>query len=155
MTKRGTGPKRPSKLARPSATSTIGARAAEAWLEERELVYPKDWHVEIFLDVVKRPAREKHDGDASRLHISVYPDEWGVYFAHGGKASWVRVTDVAFVHGRDDFKLLAAKPSLAKIGALVRRLEKKHRIQFQRKHALVRTNLPRSRAAIGRWLETL
>jgi hypothetical protein len=133
----------------------MGARAADAWLRARELVYPRDWHVEIFLDVVKRRAREKHDGDASRLHISVYPDEWGVYFAHDGKASWIRVTDVPFVHGRDDFALLGAKPSLAKIGALVRRLERKHHVQFQREHALVRTNLPRSRAAIGRWLDAL
>lgn len=135
---------------------TAGAQAALTWLRERRLGSSKPWFVEIALDVGERPVSItfSHDTD-TRFHLNVYPDEWGVFFCHGSRASWIRVTDEAFVHGRDDHGLLADLPQLSHIGYLLRALEDRYGAKFQRDHALVRTNLVSGQKAIREWLATL
>ena len=114
------------------------------------------WHVEIALDVVDGPAPVEFDErTATRFHIDLYSEEWGVFFCHAGRSSWVRVTDIAFVHGRDDFGLLAEMPALPDLGAWLRRLEQQHGVVFQRAFARVRTNLANAEPVIRRWIASL
>jgi hypothetical protein len=135
---------------------TLGSTAAARWLGERGLASHKAWYVEISLDVVDAPASAVYSGNtASRLHLSIYPEEWGLMFCHGGRTSWIRVTDQPFVHGRDDFDLLAVAPPLDAIGKLVRQLESEHAIKLQRAHALIRTNIAGGKAIIRSWLTSL
>src|SRR5579863_8099104 len=113
--------------------STAGRLAAARWLEARALtaIGGARWHVEIALDVVEQPASPEYDErTATRFHIEIFSEEWGFFFCHGGRASWIRVTDVAFVHGRDDFGLLPATPALDDIGLLLRELEALHQLRF-------------------------
>ncbi|HEY2732945.1 MAG TPA: hypothetical protein VGI70_03125, partial [Polyangiales bacterium] len=100
--------------------STAGRVAAAGWLQARALqtIGGARWHVEIALDVVDQPASAEYDErTASRFHIEIFGEEWGFFFCHAGRASWIRVTDVAFVHGRDEFGLLGVTPDLSQIGA--------------------------------------
>src|SRR5215831_84182 len=106
--------------------STAGALAASAWLNERSLLAPASrWHVEVALDVRDGPALAEFDEHLdTRFHVAIYSEEWGFFFCHGGRASWIRVTDVVFVHVRDDFRLLTQTPALKDIGLMMRRLER-------------------------------
>jgi hypothetical protein len=142
---------------RESAT-TAGALAAVTWLRSRGATPPAmtRWHVEIALDVLNQRAPSEYDeATATRFHVDIYTEEWGFFFCHGGRSSWIRVTDIAFVHGRDDHQLLGAVPALKDIGTLVRRLEGEYRMRFQRQHAHVRTNLPSLEPPIRDWVSTL
>ena len=135
-----------------------GKLAAQAWARARALSAPTltPWHVEISLDVHDGPAT--HDVDLSRdtrFRLEIYSEEWGVFFCHGGRASWIRVTDIAFVHGRDDFGLLDIVPPLKDVHALLRTIEHQHDIAFRRDHALIRTNVPRAEAAVRAWVLAL
>ncbi|MGE5181866.1 MAG: hypothetical protein ACM31C_07380 [Acidobacteriota bacterium] len=85
----------------------------------------------------------------------MYPDEWGVFFCHGSRASWIRVTDQPFVHGRDDHALLGELPELHQIGHLLRSLEERYGLQFRREQALVRTNFGAGQKAVRDWLGSL
>lgn len=136
---------------------TLGIRAAASWLAERKLEPPsKRWHVEVSLATLDGPVPINYDDRVdTRFHIDVYSLEWGFYFCHGGKVSWIRTTDVSFVHGRDDFRLFGQAPSLTDIGTLLASLEKQHALQFRRRHALVRTNIASAEPAIRRWVEAL
>jgi hypothetical protein len=138
--------------------STVGALDASSWLSARSVGANGvlRWHAEIALDVIDGPAPEEFDEHvASRFHIDIYAEEWGFYFCHGGHASWIRVTDIPFVHGRDDFAVLSATPSLEHIGSLLRELEARYAIRFQRDRALVRTNVPRAEPSIREWVMAL
>lgn len=142
-----------------SATSaTAGKLAAQAWLREQKLSAPAllPWHAEISLDVRDVPATlhfdERRD---TRFRLEIYSEEWGFFFCHGGQASWVRITDIPFVHGRDEFGLLQLVPPLRDIGSLLRMIEQRHQIAFRREHALVRTNLPSAEPAIRLWVQSL
>lgn len=139
--------------------SPEGASAAASWFAARRLSSTPSilrWHVEIALDAVEAPAPVEFDErTATRFHVDIYSEEWGVFFCHGGRSSWIRVTDIAFVHGRDDFGLLTAMPSLHDVGSLVRKLEQHHGVQLQRQHAAIRTNLSGAEPAIRRWIATL
>lgn len=138
--------------------SSAGARGAASWLALRGLDASmlKRWHVEVSLGTTDEiPTVNYDDRVDTRFHIDVYSEEWGYFFCHAGKASWIRVTDIPFVHGRDDFGLLAQTPALTDVGALMRALESRHQIELRRKHALVRTNLAGSEPAIRRWVESL
>jgi hypothetical protein len=129
-----------------------------AWLNGRGLAVPKltRWSVEIALDAEPGPVRADFDErTATRFHIDIYAEEWGFFFCHAGRASWIRVTDVPFVHGRDDFNLLDVTPPLRELGALLGELEHHHAVDFPRDRALVRTNLPYSEARIRAWIESL
>ena len=135
---------------------TPGARAAIEWFEDLGLSSDKPWYVEISIDVVDRPAMATYSGELdTRFHINIYPEEWGVFFCHQRRASWVRVTDQPFVHGRDDYHLISELPPLPEIGQLVQDLERKHDIVFQRGHALVRTNVTGGKPALRKWLSEL
>lgn len=79
----------------------------------------------------------------------------GIFFCQQGQASWIRVTDVAFAHGRDDFKLLSLMPPLKDLGTLLETIERTHAIRFRREHGCVRTNVARAEAAAKQWLKTL
>jgi hypothetical protein len=139
-------------------SSNAGALAASTWLRTRGIRPPlgQRWHVEIALDVIKAPAQHEYDEKvASRFHLDIYAEEWGVFFCHRGQASWIRVTDIAFVHGRDDFKLLGAVPPLRDVGMLLRKLEGSHQLQFQRQHAAISSNIPSIEPAIRTWVASL
>ena len=98
---------------------------------------------------------EFDEATATRFHLAIYTEEWGVFFCHGGRWSWIRVTDLAFVHTRDDFGLLAWVPPLDQIGTLLRRVERDHALQFRRDRASIQTNLPNAETAVRSWLQGL
>ena len=138
--------------------TAIGGVAAAAWLAARGGTAPslERWHVEVALDVMQRRAPSEFDETvASRFHLDIYLEEWGVFFCHGGKSSRIRVTDIAFVHGRDDFQLLGVTPQLRDIGWLLRHVEERHGLQFARAHADVRTNVPSVEPAVRTWIASL
>ena len=114
------------------------------------------WHVEIALDVQHDRAPTDFDESvATRFHLNIYSEEWGVYFCHAGRSSWIRVTDIAFVHGRDDYRLLAIMPPLEDVGTLLRRIEQQHGLGFQRRYASIKTNVPSLEPAIRGWVAAL
>jgi hypothetical protein len=140
------------------SSATAGALAAGTWLRSRGATPPATlrWHVEIALDVLDEPAPSEYDeATATRFHIDIYGEEWGFFFCYRGRSSWIRITDIAFVHGRDDYQLLASVPALKDIGTLIRRLETEFRVRFQRGHAHVRTNLPNLEPIVRNWIATL
>lgn len=133
-------------------------RAASTWLGDRGIHAPtlKRWHVEVSLATLDVSAPVTYDDRVdTRFHVDIYSEEWGFFFCHGGRASWIRVTDIPFVHGRDDFRLLAQAPALSAIGTMLQTLENRHQLSFRRKLALVRTNIPGSEDSIRAWVETL
>ena len=139
--------------------SNAGSLAAFAWLAERGQPRPTTrWFVQIALDVVDQPAQRRFDERAdTRFHLDIYSEEWAFFFCHAGRASWIRITDIAFAHGRrDDYALLPRTPELARIGELVRALEAEHELSFRREHAHVRTDLGEpALLAIRNWVVTL
>lgn len=140
------------------ALTTAGMLAARTWLTARGLSAPTltRWHAMIALGIGEdTPTTDFDDRTATRFHIEIFSEEWGFFFCHRGHASWVRITDIPFRHGRDDFQLLAQAPALKDIGPLLRRLEHQHAVQFRRDRALVRTNLSGSEPTIRRWVESL
>lgn len=140
----------------PGLSTNTGPIAAAAWLANLGVMpdVPR-WYVEITLG----PAGETIDPDVDtgspRLHIEIFAEEWGYRFSTGGKLSWIRVTDVPFVHGRDDHQLLEGTTSLKKLGTLVTQLERRSGVHFDRKSAIVRSSIFGSEAAVRGWLETL
>lgn len=137
--------------------ATPGSRAAFAWLAQRSIPAPASrWHVAIGLDVRDEPATATFDETVdTRFHIEVYAEEWGFFFCHGGRASWIRITDVAFVHLRDDFALLASTPALERIGTLLRAVEHEHALSFRRDLAFVNTSIAGAELAIRTWIASL
>lgn len=139
------------------ALATLGSKAAYAWLADRQVPAPSTrWHVAIGLDVRDEPALAGFDeATDSRFHVEIYAEEWGYFFCHAGRASWIRITDVPFVHMRDDYGLLAATPALDAIGDVLRKLEDEHHLAFRRDLAFVSTSLVNAEPAIRRWIATL
>jgi hypothetical protein len=130
-----------------------GPLATAAWLVARDLVTSESrWHVQVTIGT----ADPVDDEDkATLLRIELFNDEWGYWFRHAGRVSWIRVTDLPFVHGRDEHGLLAQTPSLKKIGDLLRALERRFDIELQPRCALLRTNLSGAEPTIRDWLATL
>lgn len=116
-----------------------GALASAAWCVARD-VFPRAprWSVDICLDNVPGAARDATPIDA-RFSIEIFSDEWGFRFRRGDAISWIRVTDIPFVHGRDDFELLRRTPRLENVGVLVRALEAEHELRFDRMRPLIRS----------------
>ena len=139
------------------ALATPGSAAAFEWLAERKVPAPAmRWHVAIGLDVRDEPAPQSFDVTTdSRFHIEIYSEEWGFFFCHAGRASWIRVTDVPFVHVRDDYGLLAGTPKLEDIGTLLRSLEELHALRFRRDLAYINTSLVNAEPAIQAWIQAL
>lgn len=158
-TRRGTAASALDIEAAHGGWNNAGAVAAANWLSARGLDPPpgvQRWHAEISLDHIDAPARVEFDeATDSRFHIDIYSEEWGFFFCHAGRVSWIRVTDIPFVHGRDDHALLTLTPPLESIGGLLRSLEKKHDLRFYREHALIRTNVVAAETMIRSWLRQL
>ena len=127
--------------------ANTGPMASAAWLANLEL-FPKDpkWSVEI--------AMATADGGA-RFQIEIFAEEWGFSFSVGDKLSWIRVTDVPFVHGRDEHELLGSTPPLKRIGELLYQIERRHAVRFERKTAAIRTTIANAEPAIRHWIESL
>ena len=139
-------------------SKTAGALAASAWLRTIGHTPPtlQRWNVEVLLGLAQsRPSTDYDDKTETRFHISIYSEEWGVFVCHQGRASWIRVTDVPFVHVRDDFKLLSTFPALKDVGGLLRKLETQLAVRFARDHAAIHTNLPAIERDVRRWVASL
>jgi hypothetical protein len=140
----------PSRDAHPARTTmnritTLGAAATAAWVRQHGLDVARTphWYVEISVPT---------DSVDIRLEINLYPEEWGVVFRRGNRVSSVRVTDVPFVHGLDDHKLLSELPELARIDDLLAVLERRYDVAFHRTRVTVRSNLTRATAIVRSWL---
>jgi hypothetical protein len=145
-------------VSRRTTSTTAGMLATRGWLTARGLPPSQTplWHAEIVLDIADQFAREQFDERVdTRCRIEIYADEWGVQLCHGGRSSKIRVTDVAFVEGRDDFQLIDSLPPLRDLGQLLRKVEARNDIQFRRRNAAIQTNLLTADAAIRAWIESL
>ena len=122
---------------------TIGSEAAARWLGLLALEpTAARWYVEITLAAAGE----------TMFQLNIYAEEWGFAFHHAGQASWIRVTDVPFVHGRDDFTLLPQTPDLLAIFTFVAQLEAQNTIELPRAEAAIRTNLANADDTIREWL---
>lgn len=124
---------------------TLGAAASAKWLEARRLDAKNvpHWYVEIAIG---------SDIADTGIDVNIYPEEWGFVFRHGARVSSIRVTDIPFIHGRDDFGLLRDTPELEHLGELLAVLERRLDIKFHRVRPTVKANVDRAAAAVGRWL---
>lgn len=120
---------------------TPGATAAARWLTALGLSPLPRWYAEISV---------AGDRD-TRFDLSVYAEEWGFSFQQGSRASWIRITDIPFAHGRDEFSLLSETPELQAIVVLMATLEARFAIQFERANATVQTNLPSAVGVVREW----
>lgn len=137
---------------------TVGAKGAATWLSSLGQTPPATtrWFVEIALGTgARRPITDFDAATDTRFHINVYSEEWGVFVCAQGLSSWIRVTDAAIVHGRDDFSLLTIVPPLRDIGKLLRRMENQLAVAFEREHAAIRTNLAAAEPAVRSWVSAL
>lgn len=140
------------------ATDTNAGRlAAAAWCFSRGLrPSGKAWEIEIGLDVSQAAAAVTFDPKrATRFQIHIHADEWGYRFCHAARESWIRITDIPFIHGRDEHKLLSSTPPLKNLGAFVRDLEARNGVTFQRRHAAIVTTIPDAEDVIRSWLLSL
>ena len=128
-----------------------GPLASAAWLVTQGLIsHEPRWFVEV---TIGTSAEGRHDDDAATLlRLELYSEEWGYWFRHDAKVSWIRVTDVPFVHGRDDHSLLPETPKLKNLGQIVRTLEGRFDVQFALEHARIRTSLSDAEPTIRGWL---
>ncbi len=126
-------------------STNTGPLASAAWLVARN-VFPTEnrWSIEILLGDVE-----------TQFALELFAEEWGFRFTHAGKQSWIRVTDLPFVHGRDDHGLIGERPPLRNIGALIKKLESRHAIRFDRGSAEIRCSIAGAEPAIRDWLQTL
>jgi hypothetical protein len=130
-----------------------GPLATAAWLVARELTPPGPrWYAEILLGTSETPP---DDDSPTLLRVELFSEEWGFWFRREDQVSWIRVTDVPFVHGRDDHGLLAATPALRTFGSLVRLVEERFDIHFVAESVVIRSSVfgaePAIRAWIGAW----
>ena len=148
---------RQPKLAGPHPLGTprtfspnTGALAAAAWLLDRGILPDQErWFVELDLGGTDSTGRE------TRFVLEVYSEEWGFQVHHLGQTSWIRVTDVPFVHGRDDHGMLARIPRLREIGLFVRELERRFRVHFDRDAARIHTSIPDAEPVLRAWIGAL
>jgi len=132
-----------------------GALATAVWLSARGLLVPPraEWELSIVLDVADERTRPRFAAAMdTRFHIAIASIEWGFFFCHHSRASWIRVNDVPFVQECDDFALLSRVPPLRQLGRLVRSLEERYRINFRREHAEIYSSIGGSEPAIREWL---
>lgn len=122
--------------------STQGAQQAGGWLVALGLPATPRWHAEI--EIVA--------GAGTTFELNIYAEEWGYVFRHDGRTSWIRITDIPFVHGHDDFDLLSRTPDLLAVTVIAAELEAEHGVAFDRAHATIRTNLPHATEIIRGWL---
>lgn len=131
-------------------STNTGPLATAAWLVARGLTpAPSRWDAEILLGASNHPP---DDDSPTLLRVELFSEEWGFSFRHDAKTSWIRVTDLPFVHGRDDHGLLAATPALRAFGSLVRTLEARFELRFAVEAAVVRSSLLGAESAIRTWI---
>jgi hypothetical protein len=141
MVKRRTGDDVPPAVER-RAADWHGRDEAGAWLHALGLDALPRWHVEVSLDA----------GAATKFSLNVYAEEWGFAFHHARRSSWIRVTDIPFVHGRDDFGLIAHVPALMSLASFLTGLEAEHGFKLARTNAAVRSNIDGAVPVVRRWL---
>lgn len=141
MVKRRTGDDAPSAVKQRTA-DWHGRDEAGAWLHALGLEPLPRWHVEVSLDA----------GAGTKFNLNVYAEEWGFAFHHARRSSWIRVTDIPFVHGRDDFGLIAHVPALVSLAPFLTSLEAEHGFKLARTSAAVRSNIDGAAPMVRRWL---
>src|SRR5687767_1983330 len=141
MLKRGAGGTGDTEVMRRTA-DWHGRAEAAAWLEAMGLQAAPRWHVEVSV-----PA-----GDSTVFHLNVYAEEWGFALHHGDRSSWIRVTDIPFVHGRDQFGFITRVPPLRSIARFLAALELDHDIKWQWSDAAVLSNIAHANQVVSRWL---
>jgi hypothetical protein len=139
------------------SNSSAGALASAAWLSARAGRRSGErWRTQVLLDVVGWTAAPTCDETvATRFHLEITSDAWGLFFFHAGKVSRIRVTDAPFVQGRDDFGFLAHTPPLKDVRPFLHSLEHHHGIRFQREHAMIHSTLDDIEPAVRRWVLSL
>jgi hypothetical protein len=143
MVKRRRTVDEPLNELRRSEDPAHGYVAAALWLKTLQLQAVPRWHVEVTLEA----------SSTTKFNLNVYAEAWGFAFHHARRSSWIRITDIPFVDGRDDFGLLEATPDLNALGGLLSQLETVHAIELPRSNAIVRSNVPNATRAVRRWLE--
>jgi hypothetical protein len=130
-----------------SSTTGAGALAASKWLRSLGLTPPQrgSWRADLELSA----------GSTTRFNIEIGHVEWGFLFSHARRSSWIRVTDLPFVHDTDDYELLAHTPPLRDVGILIRRLEHDYQISFRRSNPSVQTDFPGLVPEAMHWLAQL
>lgn len=123
----------------------IGAAASAAWIEQHGLDASRTphWYVEITIPT---------DSPGVQFEINIYPEEWGVIFRREHRVSSLRVTDIPFIHGLDEHRLLPDLPPLDRIDDLLALLERREGLAFHRARATVRSNLNRATSMVRAWL---
>ena len=107
------------------------------------------------LDILARPATFTFSASIdTRFHLTVRSDEWSFYFCRDGRASLIRVRDVALKE-RDDHALLARTPPLREVGSLVREIESRWRIQFHRSYGAAQSDIAGAEPIARAWLASL
>ena len=138
-------------------SSSNAVIAVGAWLSSRGLVPPvnQPWSIELAFAVSDGRAAISPLGVGTSFQLRVNADEWSYSFCHGGRISTIRVVDVPGVLDRDDHQLLAQTPPLKDVGQLVRKLEQRYGIYFQRRHASCRSSLPGAEPVVLAWASAL
>jgi hypothetical protein len=130
-----------------------------AWLSARGLFPPsgKAWRVAIALDVVDRPAPPIFSRFAdTRLQLTIQSAQWELMFCHGDRVSTLGIANgVATARDRDEHRLSGVVPALSRVGTLVRELEHRYGIFFQRNHARIESDLPGSEPIVRAWVSSL
>jgi hypothetical protein len=123
---------------------TAGAEASRDWLLARGLTdVPLRWYVELTLEA---------KASDTQFELNIYPEEWGFVFRRAARVSSIRVTDIPFVHGRDDYELIRRPTTLEAIHGLLRELEQRYAIELAYARAVVRTNIPRGSNIVRAWI---
>ena len=115
---------------------------------------------EILAERAERAARRAARRASRTTPDGKLLDTAGAMFGQGEwwlqkSGTWIRITDIPFVHGRDDFRLLSMMPALKDVGMLLRSVERQHAISFRREHALIRTNVPSAEFGLQVWVRNL
>ena len=135
--------------------STAATLAVGAWLYERGIPLPSvAWRIDVTLDHGSR-AREFAEAVDTRFQLFMRNDEWGIYFAHAGRVSRLRVTDLVRPELRDDHNLASTTPPLRRVATLVRQLETRYGVQLLGSDAAITTTLPETEPIVRSWLASM
>lgn len=132
-----------------------GSLAVAGWLAARGIYPPqgRTWRVQVALETLDRPA--SFLASPTRFHLTIEPESWRYVFAHDDRTSTIQVSSFATAIDRDEHRLAAGTPALKNLGTLIRDLEARYRIFFQRRHAAIRTDLAGSEPIIRAWISSL
>jgi hypothetical protein len=171
-TKSGTKPPEPPRTITPSApaqhpigtprglSTHAGTLAVGGWLAARGLFPPtnRTWRVDIALDVIDRPTQIRSTACTAldtRFQIAIELDAWRYMFCHKDRTSTIHIAASTVAHDRDEHRLLAQTTTLKGVGTLIRSLEQRYQIYFQRAFAAIRSEIPGSEPMIRAWVLSL